>query len=112
MHGEPLVHYVDNEAISEAPSTVRVDSIPLHGGSSGMQDMLNDIFAMHDVCVEEGGSQVGVEAEAEAEAEAESVEDEIENSNKGANKLRIRHSMKIRNIVNWELLCVYIVLSV
>jgi len=39
---------------------------------------------------------VGVEAEAEAEA----VEDEIEDSN---------NTMKIRNIANWELLCVYIV---
>jgi len=46
-----------------------------------MQDMLNYVFAMHDVCVEAGGSQVGVEAEAEV------VEDEIEDSNKGANKL-------------------------
>jgi hypothetical protein len=70
---EPLFSPADSEAISEAPSTVRVDSIPLHGGSSGMQDMLND------VCVEAGGSQVRVEAEA--------VEDEIEDSNKGANKL-------------------------
>jgi hypothetical protein len=65
MHGEPIVAPADREAISEAPSTVRVDSIPLHGGSSGMQDMLNDVFAMHDVCVEAGGSQVGVEAEPE-----------------------------------------------
>jgi hypothetical protein len=76
---EPLFSPADSEAISEAPSTVRVDSIPLHGGSSGMQDMLNDVFAMHNVCVEAGGSQVRVEAEA--------VEDEIEDSNKGANKL-------------------------
>jgi hypothetical protein len=69
MHGEPVV----------APSTVHVDSIPLHGRSSGMQEMLNDVFVRNDVCVEAGGSQVGVEAEA--------VEDGIEDSNKGANKL-------------------------
>jgi hypothetical protein len=48
-----------------------------------MQDMLNDVFVMHNVCVEAGGSQVGVEAE----AEAESVDAEIEDSNKGANKV-------------------------
>jgi len=83
MHGEPLVPPADNKAIFEAPNMVRVDSIPLHDGSNGMQDMLNDVFAMHDVCVEAGGSQVGVEAE----AEAESVEAEIEDFNKGANKL-------------------------
>jgi hypothetical protein len=64
---EPLFSPADSEAISEAPSTVRVDSIPLHGGSSGMQDMLYDVFAMHDVCVEVGGSQFRVEAEAKAE---------------------------------------------
>jgi hypothetical protein len=44
FHGEPLIPPVDNEAISEAPKTVRVDSILLHSGSSGMQDMLNDVF--------------------------------------------------------------------
>jgi len=32
MHGELLVPLVDNEAIYEAPRTVQVDSIPLHGG--------------------------------------------------------------------------------
>jgi hypothetical protein len=79
MHGGPLVPPVDNETIYESPRTLQVDSIPLHGGSSGMQDMLNDVFAMHDVCVEAGGSQVGVEAE------AESVDVEIEDSNSGAN---------------------------
>jgi hypothetical protein len=70
FHGEPLIPPADNEAIFEAPKTVRVDSILLHGGSSKVQDMLNDIFAMHDVCVE-----------------AESVEAEIEDSDNGANKL-------------------------
>jgi hypothetical protein len=85
FHGEPLIPPADNEAIFEAPKTVRVDSILLHGGSSEVQDMLNDIFAMHDICVEAGGSQVGVEIE--AEAEAESVEAEIEDSDNGANKL-------------------------
>jgi hypothetical protein len=55
MHGEPLVSPAACEAISEAPSTVRVDSIPLHGGSGGMQDLLNDVFVMHNVCVETGG---------------------------------------------------------
>ncbi|GLT69206.1 hypothetical protein SLA2020_413750 [Shorea laevis] len=83
MHGEPIVSPANREAISEAPSTVPVNSIPLHGGSSGMQDMLNDVFAMHDDCVEAGGSQVGVEAE----PESESVEDTIEDSNKRAKKL-------------------------
>ncbi|XP_062167920.1 uncharacterized protein LOC133874074 [Alnus glutinosa] len=82
MHGESLVPYVDNETTYEVPRTVQVDSIPLHGGSSGMQDMLNDVFAMHDVCVEVGGSQV----EAEVEAKTESVDAEIEDSNKGAYK--------------------------
>jgi len=48
-----------------------------------MQDILNDVFAMHNVCVEASGSQVGVEDEAEAEF----VDAEIENSNKGTNKL-------------------------
>jgi hypothetical protein len=48
-----------------------------------MQDMLNDVFAIHNVCEEAGGSQVGVEAEAEAEF----VDVEIEDSNKGVNKL-------------------------
>jgi hypothetical protein len=81
MHGESLVPPVHNEAIHEAHRTLQVDSIPLHGGSSGMQDMLNDVFVMHDVCVEAGGSQVGVEAE------AESVDVEIEDSNRVANKL-------------------------
>jgi hypothetical protein len=81
MHGESFVPPVDNKKIYEAPRTLQVDSIPLHGGSSGVQDMLNDIFAMHDVFVEAGGSQVGVEAEAEF------VDVEIEDSNKGANKL-------------------------
>jgi hypothetical protein len=80
MHRESLVPPVDNETIYEAPKMLQVDSIPLHGGSSGMQDMLNDVFTMHDVCVEAGGSQVGVEAE------AESVDVEIEDSNSGANK--------------------------
>jgi hypothetical protein len=78
MHEESLVPSVDNKTTYEAPRTVQMDSIPLHGGSSGMQDMLNDVFAMHDVCVEVGGSQV--------EAEAESVDAEIEDSNRGANK--------------------------
>jgi hypothetical protein len=81
MHRESLVSPNDNNAISEAPRTVQVDSIPLHGGSNGMQDMLNEIFTMHDVCVEAGGSQVGVEAE------AKSVDAEIEDSNRGAYKL-------------------------
>jgi hypothetical protein len=79
MHGESLVPFVDNKTTYEALRTVQVDSIPLHGGSSGMQDMLNDVFAMHDVCVEVGGSQV------EAEVETESVDAEIEDSNRGAN---------------------------
>jgi hypothetical protein len=74
---ESLVPPNDNDTISEAPRTVQVDSIPLHEGSSGMQDMLNDIFMMHDVCVEAGGSHVRVEAE------AESVDAEIEDSNRG-----------------------------
>jgi len=81
MHRESLVPPIDNEAIDEALSSLQVDSIPLHGGSNGMQDMLNDVFAMHDVCVEAGGSQVGVEAE------VESVDVEIEDSNREANKL-------------------------
>jgi len=74
MNGEPLVPPADNEEISEARMTVQVDSTPLHGESGGMQDMLNDVFAMHDVCVEAGGSQVGVEAEAEAKAESVDAE--------------------------------------
>jgi hypothetical protein len=49
MHGESLVPPVHNETIHEAPRTLQVDSIPLHGGSSGMQDMLTDVFAMHNV---------------------------------------------------------------
>jgi hypothetical protein len=81
MHGKPHVSPAACEAISEALNRVRVNSIPLHGRSGGMQDMLNDVFTMHDVCVEASGSQVGVEAEAKA------VEDEIEDFNKGANKL-------------------------
>jgi hypothetical protein len=81
MHGESLVPPVNNETIYEAPRTLQVDSIPLHGGSSGMQDMLTDVFAMHDVCVEVDGSQVGVEAEAGY------VDVEIEDSNKVPNKL-------------------------
>jgi hypothetical protein len=77
MHRESLVPPIDNKAIYEAPRTVQVDSIPLHGSSSGMQDMLNNVFAMHDVCVKAGGSQVGVEAD------AESVDVEIEDFNRG-----------------------------
>jgi hypothetical protein len=46
MHGESLVPHVQSETIHEAPRRLQVDSIPLHGGSSGMQDMLNDVFAM------------------------------------------------------------------
>jgi len=80
MHGESLVPPVDNETIYEAPRTLHVDSIPLHGGSSGMQDMLNDVFAMHDVCVEAGGSEVRVKAEAKY------ADVEIEDSNRGPNK--------------------------
>jgi len=112
MHRGSLVPPFDNEAISEAPKTVQVDGIPLHGGSSGMQDMLNDVFTMHDVCVEAGGSQVGVEAE------VESVDAEIEDFNKGANKLDelLKYANTPlhgnTNIAKWELLCVYIVLSV
>jgi hypothetical protein len=83
MHGESLVPPVQSETIHEAPRRLQVDSIPLHGGSSGMQDMLNDVFAMHDVCVEAGGSQVRVEVEAEAEP----VDVEIEDSNRVPNKL-------------------------
>jgi hypothetical protein len=87
MHGESLVPSVDNKTTYEAPRTVQVDSIPLHKVSSGMQDMLNDVFAVHDVCVEADGSQVEAEAEAEAKAEAESVDAEIDDSNRGANKI-------------------------
>jgi hypothetical protein len=83
MHGESLVPPVHNETIHEAPRTLQVDSIPLYGGSSGMQDMLTDVFTMHDVCVEVGGSQVGVDTE----AESESVDVEIEDSNRVPNKL-------------------------
>jgi hypothetical protein len=83
MHGESLVPPVHNETIHEAPRTPQVDNIPLHGGSSGMQDMLTGVFAMHDVCVKVSGSQVGVDAE----AEAESVDVEIEDSNRVPNKL-------------------------
>jgi hypothetical protein len=81
MYEELLVPPIDNKTIYEAPRTLQVDSIPLHEGSNGMQDMLNDVFAMHNVCVEAGGSQGGVEAK------AESVDVEIEDSNRGANKL-------------------------
>jgi len=83
MHGELPVPPVHNETTHEAPRTLQVDSIPLNGGSSGMQDMLTDVFAMHDVCVEVGGSQVGVDAEAESEY----VDVEIEDSNRVPNKL-------------------------
>jgi hypothetical protein len=77
MHEESLVPPVDNETIYEAPKTVQVDSIPLHRSSSGMQDMLSDVFAMRDICVKAGGSQVGVEAG------AKSVDVEIEDFNMG-----------------------------
>jgi hypothetical protein len=83
MHGKSIVSPVDREAISEALSTVPINSIPLHGGSSGMQDILNDVFAMHDDCVGAGGSQVGVEAK----PESESVDNKIEDFNKEAQKL-------------------------
>jgi hypothetical protein len=83
MHGELPVPPVHNETTHEAPRTLQVDSIPLNGWSSGMQNMLIDVFAMHDVCVEVGGSQVGVDAE----AESESVDVEIEDSNRVPNKL-------------------------
>jgi hypothetical protein len=91
MHGELLVPPADNEAISEALRMVQMDSIPLHGGSSAIQDMLNDVFAMHDVCVEAGGSQVRVEVE------AESVDAEIEYSNRGANKLEEFQSVEVQD---------------
>jgi hypothetical protein len=83
MHGESLVPPVQSETIHEAPRRLQVDGIPLHGGSSGMQDMLNDVFMMHDICVEAGGSQV----RDEVEAEAEPVDVEIEDSNRVPNKL-------------------------
>jgi hypothetical protein len=51
IHGESLVLPVHNETIHEAPRTLQVDSIPLYGGSSGMQDMLTDVFVMHNVCL-------------------------------------------------------------
>jgi hypothetical protein len=70
---------VDREATYERPNTAQVDSMPVQGGSSGMKDMLNDVFAMHNVRVEEGGSQKGVDAE--------TVEAEMEDSNVGAKKL-------------------------
>jgi hypothetical protein len=75
MHGELLVPPADNEAISEALRMVQMDSIPLHGGSSAIQDMLNDVFAMHDVCVEA----------------------EIEYSNRGANKLEEFQSVEVQD---------------
>jgi hypothetical protein len=40
MHGESLVPSFDNKAISEAPRTVQVDSIPLHGGPVGCKTCL------------------------------------------------------------------------
>ena len=79
MHGETPNTSVDREATYERPNTAQVDSMPVQGGSSGMKDMLNDVFAMHNVRVEEGGSQKGVDAE--------TVEAEMEDSNVGAKKL-------------------------
>jgi hypothetical protein len=79
MYREPIIASVDWEATSEGPNTAHVDSMPVQGRSSGMQHMLNDVFAMHNVQVKEGGSQVGVDAEA--------VDAEMEDSNEGARKL-------------------------
>ncbi|GLT54915.1 hypothetical protein SLA2020_280730 [Shorea laevis] len=79
LHGEPTVASMDREATHEGPNMAHVDSMPVKGGSNGMQDMLNDIFAMHNVRVEEGGPQVGMDAEI--------VEAEMEDSNVGARKL-------------------------
>jgi len=48
-----------------------------------MQDMLTDVFVMHDVCVEVGWPEVGVNAE----AESESVDVAVDDSNRVPNKL-------------------------
>jgi len=40
IHGESLVPSVDNETTYEAPKTVQVDSIPLHGGPVGCKTCL------------------------------------------------------------------------
>jgi hypothetical protein len=36
---------------------------PIHESDSGMQSLLHDIFSIHDIRVNEGGSQMGVEAD-------------------------------------------------
>jgi hypothetical protein len=55
LYREPTVASMDRKATYEGPNMAHVDSMPVDCGSNRMQDILNDIFAMHNVRVEEGG---------------------------------------------------------
>lgn len=49
MYGKTISTSVNREPISKGSNTALVDRMPIHDGSSRMQDMLNDVFSMHDV---------------------------------------------------------------
>jgi len=70
MHGEQLLT-VTNQ-VSNAP----VNMDPIHEGDSGMQSLLHDTFPMHDIRVDEGGSQMGVEDDNVAEEHDEECTEE------------------------------------
>jgi hypothetical protein len=63
MHGETINVSVNREPISKGSNMAPINRMPIHDGFAGMQAMLNDVFTMCDVRVEEGGTQVGVEDE-------------------------------------------------
>ncbi|XP_062162205.1 uncharacterized protein LOC133869265 [Alnus glutinosa] len=64
LHGEKINASVNRESVSHGPVTAPTNRMPPLDGSSGMHAMLHDIFNMHDVRAEEGGSEVGAQAEA------------------------------------------------
>ncbi|GLT55221.1 hypothetical protein SLA2020_283620 [Shorea laevis] len=57
MHGEQMPP-ITSQA-TNAPATRE----PISDGSSGMQALLHDVFPVHDIQVDEGVSQMGVEEE-------------------------------------------------
>jgi hypothetical protein len=78
MHGESINTPVNVEPVHDASTVAPVQGCSIHEGSSEMHAMLHDIFTMQDVRVEEGGSEVGVEAE--------TVQEDLEDSDDGAQK--------------------------
>ncbi|GLT55145.1 hypothetical protein SLA2020_282930 [Shorea laevis] len=57
MHGEQM------PPITSQATNAPANREPISDGSSGMQALLHDVFPMHDIQVDEGVSQMGVEEE-------------------------------------------------